>query len=79
VTGADQRLRVDAGRLTYNQRDRRSGRGAGGWRSYRTGAGVGDNGKNGGIFSTGEVFFLLTSPLMGDPIHFPIHFRKKQS
>ncbi|MCK4486288.1 MAG: hypothetical protein KAU38_05915 [Desulfobacterales bacterium] len=32
-----------------------------------SGAGVGANGKNGGIFSTGEVFFLLTSPLMGDP------------
>ena len=30
-------------------------------------AGVVVNGKNGGIFSTGEVFFLLTSPLMGDP------------
>jgi len=30
-------------------------------------AGVGVNGKNGGIFLTGEVFFLLTSPLMGDP------------
>ena len=38
-------------------------------------AGVGVNGKNGGIFSSGGVFFLLparrlfggTSPLMGDP------------
>ena len=27
--------------------------------------------KNGDIFFTGEVFFLLTSPLMGDPSFFP--------
>ena len=67
MTGADQRLRVDAGSLTYNQRDRRNGRGAGSQKSHRTGAGVGVNRKNGAIFSTGGVFFLLTSPLMGDP------------
>jgi hypothetical protein len=35
--------------------------------TFIPGAGVGANGKNGGIFSTGEVVFLLTSPLMGDP------------
>ena len=32
-----------------------------------SGTGVGANGKNRDIFSTGEVFFLLTSPLTDDP------------
>jgi len=30
--------------------------------------------KMGAFFSTGEVFFLLTSPLMGDPMSLPMSF-----